>query len=61
MKEYMPRIVDKILQNKLKYKGAVLIEGCKWWFEADFGWLFKYFRKALYISVYVVSIGNLKD
>ena len=30
MKEYMPRIVDKVLQNKLEYMGAVLIEGCKW-------------------------------
>lgn len=30
MKEYMPRIVDSVLQNKLEYMGAVLIEGCKW-------------------------------
>ena len=30
MKKYLPRIVDKILQNKLEYMGAVLIEGCKW-------------------------------
>ena len=30
MKNYMPRIVDKTLQNKLEYMGAVLIEGCKW-------------------------------
>lgn len=30
MKEYIPRIVDKVLQNKLEYMGAVLIEGCKW-------------------------------
>lgn len=28
--EYMPRIADKILQRKLKGKGAVLIEGAKW-------------------------------
>lgn len=30
MKEYIPRIVDSVLQNKLEYMGAVLIEGCKW-------------------------------
>ncbi len=30
MKSYIPRIVDKVLQNKLEYMGAVLIEGCKW-------------------------------
>lgn len=30
MKKYIPRIVDNILQNKLEYIGAVLIEGCKW-------------------------------
>lgn len=30
MKEYKPRIVDKILERKLKGKGAVLIEGPKW-------------------------------
>lgn len=30
MKNYLPRIVDKVLQNKLEYMGAVLIEGCKW-------------------------------
>jgi predicted ATPase, AAA+ superfamily len=30
MKKYIPRIVDKMLQNKLEYMGAVLIEGCKW-------------------------------
>lgn len=30
MKKYIPRIVDKLLQNKLEYMGAVLIEGCKW-------------------------------
>lgn len=30
MKKYMPRIVDKVLKNKLEYMGAVLIEGCKW-------------------------------
>ncbi len=28
MKKYIPRIVDKVLQNKLEYVGAVLIEGC---------------------------------
>lgn len=27
---YIPRIVDKILQDKLSYRGAVLIEGPKW-------------------------------
>lgn len=30
MKNYIPRIVDSVLQNKLEYMGAVLIEGCKW-------------------------------
>lgn len=30
MKEYMPRIADKILKQKLEYMGGVLIEGCKW-------------------------------
>ena len=27
MEKYLPRIVDKVLQNKLEYMGAVLIEG----------------------------------
>lgn len=30
MREYRKRIADKILENKLKGKGAVLIEGPKW-------------------------------
>lgn len=30
MKQYKPRIADKILQDKLASKGAVLIEGAKW-------------------------------
>ncbi len=30
MKEYMPRIVDDIVKNKLEYMGAVVIEGPKW-------------------------------
>jgi len=30
MNKYMPRIVDEVLQDKLEYIGAVLIEGCKW-------------------------------
>ena len=30
MKQYKPRIADKILQDKLASKGAVLIEGPKW-------------------------------
>lgn len=30
MNNYIPRIVDNILQNKLEYMGAVYIEGCKW-------------------------------
>ena len=30
MEKYLPRIVDEVLQNKLEYMGAVLIEGCKW-------------------------------
>ena len=28
--EYMPRVADEILQNCLRAKGAVLIEGAKW-------------------------------
>ena len=30
MREYRARIADKILEKKLKGKGAVLIEGPKW-------------------------------
>ena len=30
MKEYIPRIADKILADRLESKGAVLIEGPKW-------------------------------
>lgn len=30
MKDYYPRICDRILQNKLKITGAVLIVGAKW-------------------------------
>ena len=30
MKAYMPRLVDHVLENKLKGKGAVLIQGPKW-------------------------------
>lgn len=30
MKEYMPRIIDDVLKNKLEYMGAVVIEGPKW-------------------------------
>ncbi len=30
MKEYIPRVIDTVLKNKLEYMGAVLIEGCKW-------------------------------
>lgn len=30
MEEYLPRIVDKEIKNKLEYMGAVLIEGPKW-------------------------------
>lgn len=29
MKEYLPRITDKMLKERLKMKGAVLIEGPK--------------------------------
>ena len=29
-KNYMPRITDKILEERLSFKGAVLIEGPKW-------------------------------
>ena len=30
MNKYLPRIVDDIVENKLSYMGALLIEGCKW-------------------------------
>ncbi|MBQ9037842.1 MAG: AAA family ATPase, partial [Erysipelotrichaceae bacterium] len=30
MKKYMPRLVDRVLINKLKGKGAILIQGPKW-------------------------------
>ena len=30
LKEYKPRIADKLLKNKLEGKGAVLVEGAKW-------------------------------
>lgn len=30
MKKYIPRIVDRMLENKLKGRGAVLIQGPKW-------------------------------
>ena len=30
MKEYKPRIADKLIEKKLKGKGAVLVEGPKW-------------------------------
>lgn len=30
MSKYLPRIVDKEVENRLSYMGAVLIEGCKW-------------------------------
>ena len=30
MKEYLPRIADKLLEERLDAKGAVLIEGSKW-------------------------------
>lgn len=30
MKEYMPRIADKIIEEKMKSIGGILIEGCKW-------------------------------
>ena len=30
MKDYMPRLIDEALSNKLKGKGAILIQGPKW-------------------------------
>ncbi len=30
MKEYLPRIADKLLEERLDANGAVLIEGPKW-------------------------------
>ena len=30
MNHYMPRLIDQLLINKLKGKGAVLIQGPKW-------------------------------
>ena len=33
MRKYKARIADKILEKQLLGKGAVLIEGAKWWQE----------------------------
>lgn len=30
MNKYLPRIIDETVERKLKYMGALLIEGCKW-------------------------------
>lgn len=30
MKKYLPRIIDKLLRERLEAKGAVLLEGPKW-------------------------------
>lgn len=30
MNNYLPRIIDKEIENRLSYIGAILIEGCKW-------------------------------
>ena len=30
MDKYLPRIIDETVERKLKYMGALLIEGCKW-------------------------------
>ena len=30
MKTYIPRLIDTVLEKKLKAHGAVLLEGCKW-------------------------------
>ena len=30
MEKYIPRIIDKEIDDLLKIMGAVLIEGCKW-------------------------------
>lgn len=30
MREYLPRITDKLLEDRLNAKGAILIEGPKW-------------------------------
>lgn len=30
MKKYLPRVVDQLVEDKLTYMGAILIEGCKW-------------------------------
>lgn len=30
MKKYLPRVVDQLVEDKLSYMGAILIEGCKW-------------------------------
>lgn len=29
-KEYIPRLIDSVLQKHLEFYGAVLVEGCKW-------------------------------
>ena len=30
MREYIPRLIDSVLEKKLRAHGAVLLEGCKW-------------------------------
>lgn len=47
--KYLPRIVDKILEDKLEAKGAVLIEGPKWCGKTTTG---KQFAKS------VISMGR---
>ncbi len=38
MAEYKARIVDALLERKLKGKGAVLVEGAKWCEKTEFMW-----------------------
>ena len=35
MREYLPRIADKLLEERLDAKGSVLIEGPKWCGKTD--------------------------
>ena len=39
MADYKVRIVDALLERKLKGKGAVLVEGAKWCGK-NYGWRF---------------------
>lgn len=56
MTEYRPRIADRILERKLKGKGAVLLEGAKWCGETTTAE-----QICRSDGVHVVPIGTLKN